>query len=144
MTYIKSCPFQARHRHLKGYLAGPMLFSEHTSHLSYASCQIRKIAGCAYAGNAGNVFPPPWISNPDMHHNMRVTHVPWCMPGSLHNGFLWRQWWEKRSRHPRRMRNPRFYVSGKRFMVLISWFLVSPCIYLNSESQQLVTFPFLQ
>ena len=28
-----------------------------TSHTSWASCQIRKIAGCACAGNAGNVFP---------------------------------------------------------------------------------------
>ena len=27
--------------------------------LLWASCQIRKIAGCACAGNAGNVFPAP-------------------------------------------------------------------------------------
>ena len=26
-------------------------------HVPWASCQIRKIAGCACAGNAGNVFP---------------------------------------------------------------------------------------
>ena len=23
-----------------------------------------------------------------------VTHVRWCMPGSLTRGFLWRRWWE--------------------------------------------------
>ena len=49
----------------------------------WASCQIRKIAGCACAGNAGNVFPPPArVSDPDMHHGRCVTHVPWCMQGS--------------------------------------------------------------
>ena len=24
-----------------------------------------------------------------MHHNTYVTHVPWCMPGSLTSGFFW-------------------------------------------------------
>ena len=76
----------------------------------WASCQIRKIAGCACAGNARNVFPAPRVSDPDMHH---VTHVPWCMPGSLNGGFLWSRWRGKRPRHSRRMRNLQFYVSGK-------------------------------
>ena len=36
--------------------------------------------------------------------------------------FLWSRWWRKRSRHYRRMRNPLFYVSGKRPMGLpVSW-----------------------
>ena len=43
-----------------------------------------------------------------------VTHVPWCMPGSLSSSFLWSRWRGKRFRHSRRMRNPQFYVSGKR------------------------------
>ena len=43
---------------------------------------------------------------------------PWSMPGSLTSDFPWRQWRGKRSRHSRRMRNPEFYVSGKRPMVL--------------------------
>ena len=43
-----------------------------------------------------------------------VKHVSWCMPGSLTSGFLWSRWWGKRSRHSRRMRNPQFFVSGKR------------------------------
>ena len=52
-----------------------------------ASYQIRKIAGCAYTGNAGNVFPAI-ARDSDMHHGTCVTHVPWCMPGSLTSGFL--------------------------------------------------------
>ena len=59
------------------------------AHLPWASYQIRKIAGCACARNAGNVFPrrrfqrKPLVSDPDMHHGTCVTHVPWCMSGSL-------------------------------------------------------------
>ena len=55
----------------------------------WASYQIRKIAGCACAGNAGNVFPrrrfqrKPIVSDPGMHHGTCVTHVPWCMSGSF-------------------------------------------------------------
>ena len=56
-----------------------------------------------------------------MHHGTCVTHVPWCMPGSLISSFLWSRWWGKRSWHSRRMRNPQFYVSGKRPMV--QWML---------------------
>ena len=62
--------------------------------------------------------PPPQFSDPDMHHGTCVKHVPWCMPGSLTSGFLWSRWRGKRSRHSRRMRNPRFCVSGKRPMGL--------------------------
>ena len=57
--------------------------------MTWASYQIRKIAGCACAGNARNVFPrrrfqrKPLVSDPDMHHGTCVTHVPWCMSGSL-------------------------------------------------------------
>ena len=60
---------------------------------SWASYQISKIAGCACAGNAGNVFPrrrfqrKPLISDPGMHHGTCVTHVPWCMSGSLTCGY---------------------------------------------------------
>ena len=55
----------------------------------WASYQIRKIAGCACAGNAGNVFPrrrfqrKPIVGDRGMHHGTCVTHVPWCMSGSL-------------------------------------------------------------
>ena len=55
----------------------------------WVSYQIRKIADCACAGNAGNVFPrrrfqrKPLVSDPGMHHGTCVTHVPWCMSRSL-------------------------------------------------------------
>ena len=81
----------------------------------WESCQIYKIAGCACAGNAGNVFfPPQRVSVPNMHHGTCVTYVPWCMPGSLTSDFVWSRWRGKRSRHTRCMRNPQFYVSGMR------------------------------
>ena len=47
--------------------------------ISWASCQIRNIAACACAGNAGNVFPrrrllrKPLVSDPSMHHGTCVT-----------------------------------------------------------------------
>ena len=82
---------------------------------AWASYQIRKFTAFGCAGNAGDVSPPPRVSDPDMHHGTcHVTHVPWCMMGSLINGFLWGPWRGKRSRHSRRMRNTLFYVSGKR------------------------------
>ena len=65
---------------------------------------------------SGTFSPPPRVRDPGMHHGTCVTHVPWCMSGSLTCGFLWSWWREKRSRHSRRMRNPHFYVSGKRPM----------------------------
>ena len=68
-------------------------------------------------GMPGTVSPPPRISVPDMHHGTCVTHMPWCMPGSLTSGFLWSRWRGKRSRHSRRMRNPQFCVSGNRPIV---------------------------
>ena len=42
----------------------------------------------------------PLVSDPGIHHGTCVTHVPWCMSGSL------TRWRGKRSRHARRMRNP--------------------------------------
>ena len=54
----------------------------------WASCQICKIAGCACAEMPGTFSPPPRVSDPDMHHGTCVTHVPWCMTGSLTSGFL--------------------------------------------------------
>ena len=67
-------------------------------------------------GMLGTFSPPPWVSDPDMYHDTCVTHVPWCIPGSLASGFLWSRWRGKRSRHARRMRNLKVYISGKRCM----------------------------
>ena len=35
-----------------------------------------------------------------MHHGTCITHVPWCMPGSVTSAFLWSRWLGKRSRIP--------------------------------------------
>ena len=55
----------------------------------WASCQIRKIAGAHAPGMPGTFSPSPQVSDPGVHHGTCVTHVPWCMPGSLTNGSLW-------------------------------------------------------
>ena len=64
----------------------------------------------------GTFYLLPGISDPGMHPGTCVTHVPWCMPGSLTSGFPWSTWQGKRSRHSRRILNPQFYVSGKKPM----------------------------
>ena len=51
--------------------------------------------------------------DPGMHHGTCVTHMPWCLSGSLTRG-------GGENRHSRRMRNPQFYVSGKRPMA-VAW-----------------------
>ena len=71
-------------------------------------------------GMTGTFSPPERLSDPDMHHGTCVTHVPWCMPGSLTSGFIWVGGGEKRSQHSWRMRNPQFYMSGKRPIILPS------------------------
>ena len=68
----------------------------------------------------GTFSPPPLVNDPDMHHGTYVTHVPWCMSGSLTSGFLWSSWRGKRSQHSQLLRNPQFYVSGKRPMEMVS------------------------
>ena len=84
----------------------------HASALAWTSYQIRKIVGCACAGNAGNVFPccrlqrKLLVSDPGMHHGTCITHVPWCMwdrlPAVAGKTF------------PAFPAHPQFYVSGKR------------------------------
>ena len=78
-----------------------------TSDESMGLRQIRKIVHAP--GMPGTFSPPPWVSDPDMHHDTCITHVPWCMSGKLTSGFLWSWWLGKRSWHSRRMRKPQFY-----------------------------------
>ena len=40
------------------------------------------------SGMPGTFSPPPRVSDPGLHHGTCVTHVPWCMPGSLTSGFF--------------------------------------------------------
>ena len=41
-------------------------------------------------GMPGTFSPPPAVR--DLDHGTCVTHVPWCMPGSLISGFRWSPW----------------------------------------------------
>ena len=65
-------------------------------------------------GMPGTFSPSPQVSDPDMHHGMCVTHVPWCMPGSLTSGFLWNRRRGKTFPAFPAHAHPQFYVSGKR------------------------------
>ena len=62
----------------------------------------------------GTFSPLPRVSDPDMHHRTCVTHVPYCMSGSVTCGLLWSRWREKCSRHSWHMCIPQLYVSGKK------------------------------
>ena len=80
----------------------------------WASYQIRKIVGCACAGNVSprrRIQRTPRVADPGMHHGTCVTHVSWCMPGLLTRGggenvpgvpgacapVIWRIWQEDHS-----------------------------------------------
>ena len=103
--------------------------------ISYGFLPDTKKLWVAHApGMPGTFSPPPWVSDPDMHHGMCVTHMPWCMPGSLTSGFLWSRWRGKRSRHSRRMHNPHFYVSGERPI----W-TANPCL-INKSKKNVVSY----
>ena len=60
-----------------------------------------------------------------------VTHVPWCMPGSLTSSFIWSRWMGKSSRHSKRNHNPQFYVSGMRPIIVMSHAMRYSCKELN-------------
>ena len=89
---------------------------QHSLHGPFA--RYAKVRVAHAPGMPGTFSPPPRVTDPDMHHGTCLTHVPWCMPGSLNSGFLWSRWRGKRSRHSRRME---FYVSGKRPMIRSDW-----------------------
>ena len=95
-----------------GYIHDPLYFNFENNYGPLA--RSAKLRDAHAPGMPGTFFPPPRFSDPDRHHGTCVTHVPWCMPGSLTSGLLWSRWWGKLSRHSRRIRNPQFWVSGKR------------------------------
>ena len=62
--------------------------------LPWAFCQIIKLWVAHAPRMPGTFFPPPCVSEPNIHHDTCVKHVPWFMPGLLTCGFLWSWWWE--------------------------------------------------
>ena len=86
--------------------------------IPWASCQIRKIPGAHAPGMPRRFSQLPQVSDPDMHHGTCVTHVPWCMSGSLTSGFLWnRRRGKTFPAFPAHAQPAIFYVSGKRPMI---------------------------
>ena len=69
-------------------------------------------------------LPPLRVSDPDMHHDTCVSHVPWCMSGSLTSGFPLKLVVGKTFPAFRAHAQAAIYASGKRPMVMISqkWF----------------------
>ena len=74
--YINIVVKTAHHRHLTKYV---------------------KLRVAHAPGMPGTFSPSSRVSDPDMHHGTCVTHVPWCMPGSLTSDFLWSRWRGKTS-----------------------------------------------
>ena len=74
-------------------------------------------------GMPGTFSLPLLVSDPNIHYDTCVTHVPWCLLGLLTSCFLWSRGWGKRSWHCRRMHNHQFYahVSGKRPILQTAW-----------------------
>ena len=83
---------------------------------NWALARFVKLRVAHAPGMSGTFSPPPRVSDADIHQGTCVTHVPWCIPGSLTSGFLWSRCRWKHSRHSRRMHNPQFYASGKKPM----------------------------
>ena len=86
----------------------------------------------------------PRVSDPGMHHNTCLTAC-----AVQHAGIVNSRWRGKRSRHDRRMRNPQFYVSGKRPMTSIHtasccvWYMdIYPKLPRNVTISMCVTFQY--
>ena len=98
----------------------------------------------AHASGMPETFsPPPRVSDLDMHHGTCVTHVPWCMPGSLAGDFLWSRWRGKRSRHSRRMRtcNFTYLVRGPCLDIWLTHGNNNPCIN-TTQTTNVIKFIF--
>ena len=100
----------------------------------YSDFSIRTINIHAHApGMRGTFSPLSRFSDPAMHHvhhDTCVTHVPWCIPGSLTSGVLWTLWRGKRSRHSRHMRYLQLDLSCKRPIGHCElWHLISDIVF---------------
>ena len=76
-------------------LTGEVNFGTHGPLVRYVKLRVAHARGMP-----GTFSPLQLVSDPDMHHGTCVTHVPWCMLGSLNNGSRWSRWRGKRSDIP--------------------------------------------
>ena len=85
---------RCNHGHTFHRLAHNTFLVAHGPHTRYVKLRVAHASWMP-----GTFSPPPRVGNTDVHHDTCVTHVPWCMPGSLASGFLWSRWRGKRSKH---------------------------------------------
>ena len=76
------------------------------------NCGLRVRQECREHFSHHRLQRKPLVSDPSMHHGTCV-----YARAVMHAGIANLRWWGKRSRHSRRLRNPQFYVSGKRPMI---------------------------
>ena len=76
------------------------------------NCGLRLIRECRERFPRHQLQRKPLLSDPGMHHGTCVTHVPWCMSGSLSHGG---------GENVPGMRNLQCYVSGKRPVDIFWW-----------------------
>ena len=72
--------FWWRHHDYQHFL---VLQPEYSGRLGQYQARYVKLRVAHAPGMLGMFSPPPRVRDPDMHHGTCVTHVPWCMPGSL-------------------------------------------------------------
>ena len=118
--YIESLEYYTQHRHDSGITLNRLythkIYWRKLTTLWWASYQIRKIVVCACAGNAGNVFPATDFKETASKRSRYASQHVRDAHAEMHVGMANPQWRGERSRHSRRMRNPQFYISGKRSM----------------------------
>ena len=73
---------------------------------AYCGLRMRRECRDRFPRHCGLAIPPCITA-------LCVTHVPWCMVGSLTNGFLWSLWCGNRFRYYRRMHNLQLCLSCK-------------------------------
>ena len=81
----------------------PRRLGSNTGHSHGPLARYVKLRFVHAPGMPGTFSPPPRVSDPDMHQGTCMTHVPWCIPGSLTSSFIGSRWWGKRSRRMRHL-----------------------------------------
>ena len=94
--FKRACNWSGHHKWLVRRSSGHLNYSYHILSPGHPIGPLTRYAKLRVAHAPGmsiTFSPPPRVSDPDMHHGTCVTHVPWCMQGSLTSGFLWSRCW---------------------------------------------------
>ena len=71
---------------LYGFAAMRQRLLSHWPFTRYVKLRAVHASGMPGTFPRGRLQRKPLVSNPDMHHDTCVTHVPWCMSGSISRG----------------------------------------------------------